>query len=301
MSGRVAGKVRNSMLGDCHIHMVLDGILGYREAMDRHRSGPDDAAIRKVLAQYQKAGMTFLRDGGDKFGAAARAAVLAPEYGLTYVTPVFPIFESGRYGAFIGMGFSDLREFRELLAEVKRQGAQFLKLMLSGLVDFQEYGRLDGDPMAAETIRELIHIGHEEGLSVMAHCNGDAPAQAALEAGVDSLEHGYYLGQETLHQLAESDTVWVPTVVTVGNLIHDDRYPQSVTKRILDEHLWKVGIVAGWGGNVALGSDAGAYLVPHVQGALDEYDLLKEELGEHADSVLRTGEDMIRWKFGGLS
>lgn len=28
------------MLGDCHIHMVLDGILGWREAMDRHRAAP---------------------------------------------------------------------------------------------------------------------------------------------------------------------------------------------------------------------------------------------------------------------
>ena len=54
------------------------------------------------------------------------------------------------------------------------------------------------------------------------------------------------------------------------------------------------------GGNVALGSDAGAYLVPHVKGALDEYDLLKDELGEGTDSVLRTGEDLLRWRFGGL-
>ena len=52
------------MLGDCHIHMVLDGVLGYREAMDRHRAGPDDAVIRRTLRQYQRAGMTFLRDGG---------------------------------------------------------------------------------------------------------------------------------------------------------------------------------------------------------------------------------------------
>ena len=35
----------------------------------------------------------------------ARAAELAPEYGLTYLTPVYPIFAQGRYGAFIGRGF----------------------------------------------------------------------------------------------------------------------------------------------------------------------------------------------------
>jgi len=288
------------MLGDCHIHMVLDGVCDYREAMGRHKAAPDEAFVRKTLAQYQKAGMTFLRDGGDKYGAAKLAAKLAPEYGLTYLTPIYPIHAVGRYGGFIGRGFNDLQEYRELIADVRAQGGNFLKLMLSGLVDFNEYGVLSCDPLPGDTIRELIHIGHEEGFPVVVHCNGAEPIRAALDAGVDSLEHGYYMDQETLHQLAESDTVWVPTAVTVGNLIHDERYPQAVTKRILDEHLWKIGIVAGWGGNVALGSDAGAYLVPHVKGALDEYDLLKEELGENTDLILKTGEDMLRWKFGGL-
>lgn len=288
------------MLGDCHIHMVLDGVNDYREAMNRHQASPDDGVIRKVLERYQKAGIKFLRDGGDKLGVAQRAAQLAGEYGITYVTPLFPIFEKARYGAFIGKGFSDLVEYRALLSEVKAGGGQFAKLMLAGLVDFGEYGQLSCQPVESAKIREMIHIAHEEGLAVMAHCNGDGPTLAALEAGVDSLEHGYYLEQETLRQLAESDTVWVPTAVTVGSLIHDERYPQTVTKRILEEQQWKIGIVAGWGGNVALGSDAGAYLVPHVKGAVEEYELLTEALGEAADSILQTGEDMIRWKFGGL-
>ena len=55
------------MLGDCHIHMVLDGICNYKEAMERHKAAPDEAFVRKTLAQYQKAGMTFegtARQGG---------------------------------------------------------------------------------------------------------------------------------------------------------------------------------------------------------------------------------------------
>lgn len=288
------------MLGDCHIHMVLDGVCDYREAMGRHKEAPDEVFVRKTLSQYKKAGMTFLRDGGDKYGASKLAAELAPEYGLTYLTPIYPIHQEGRYGGFIGRGFTDIAEFRALVADVRKQGGTFLKLMLSGLVDFNEYGKLSCEPMPDDLIRELIHIGHEEGFPVMVHCNGAEPIRAALEAGVDSLEHGYYMDQETLHMLAESDTVWVPTAVTAGNLVNDDRYHKDVTKRIADEHLWKIGIVAGWGGNVALGSDAGAYLVPHVKGALDEYDLLKEELGDSTDLILQTGEDMLRWKFGGL-
>ena len=289
------------MLGDCHIHVVLDGISNYRDAMDLHRHGPNEAAVRKILQQYQKAGMHFLRDGGDKYGASKLAASLAPEYGLQYRTPIFPIYAEGHYGSFIGCGFSDLSSYRQLVSQVRAQGGHFIKLMLSGLVDFTQYGKLSCEPIAPDTVRQLIHIAHEEGFAVMAHCNGSQTTQAALSAGVDSLEHGFYLDNETLHQLAESDTVWVPTVATVGNLVQDARYPQDVTKRIFEEHLWKISTLAGWGGNLALGSDAGAYLVPHVQGALDEYDFLKEELGESTDSILQTGEDLLRWKFGALS
>ena len=45
----------------------------------------------------------------------------------------------------------------------------------------------------------------------MSHTNGAYGTRAAIEAGVDSLEHGNYMDEETLSMLADSDTVWVPT------------------------------------------------------------------------------------------
>ena len=65
----------------------------------------------------------------------------------------------------------------------------------------------------------MIACAHDEGFSVMAHANGEKTVRAALAGGVDSIEHGAYLTDETLCQLAESHAVWVPTLVTIGNLI----------------------------------------------------------------------------------
>ena len=90
---------------DCHIHMVLDGV-NWRESIARHKAAPQEALIRKTLAQYQALGYTYLRDGGDRWGAGALAAKLAPEYGIRYRTPCFPIYKTGHYGSFIGRGFS---------------------------------------------------------------------------------------------------------------------------------------------------------------------------------------------------
>ena len=75
------------MKADCHMHMILDG-YDWRQAIHRHDPQPDDAFIHRMLALWQEKGYTYLRDGGDRWRAGARARELAPEYGITYVTPV---------------------------------------------------------------------------------------------------------------------------------------------------------------------------------------------------------------------
>ena len=51
---------------------------------------------------------------------------------------------------------------------------------------------------------------------------------------MDSLEHGNYMNEESLTMLAESDTVWVPTLVTVRNLLGDGRYDDETLKPIIE-------------------------------------------------------------------
>ena len=91
--------------------------------------------------------------------------------------------------------------------------------MTTGLLDFKNHGKVTGEPLEAEEVKEMVHIAHEEGFAVMSHTNGAYGTRAAIEAGVDSLEHGNYMDEETVTMLAESSTVWVPTLVTVRNLI----------------------------------------------------------------------------------
>ena len=281
---------------DCHIHMVLDGV-NWRESIARHKAAPQEALIRKTLAQYQALGYTYLRDGGDRWGAGALAAKLAPEYGIRYRTPCFPIYKTGHYGSFIGRGFSTPAEYRALVREAKAAGAHFIKIMISGLMDFEHYGVLTDEPLAPGEIADMIAGAHDEGFSVMAHANGDAAVRGAVKAGIDSVEHGAYLTDETLHMLAESKTVWVPTLVTIGNLIGDARFPESATKPLLAYQLDAVRKAAQYGAFLAPGSDAGAYRVFHGQGGLDELALLHRALGDCADDILARGTAEIESRF----
>ena len=286
------------MFGECHAHIIMDGV-NYRHAIDLHRNGPDDNVIREHLKIYQDRGITFVRDGGDALGVSARAKELAPEYGIDYRTPVFAIHKEGHYGSIVGKNFSTMPEFHKRVLEAKEQSADFIKIMTTGLLDFNAHGAITGTPLDATEVKEMVHIAHEEGMVVMSHTNGTYGVQAAVEAGVDSLEHGNYMNEESLTMLSESHTVWVPTLVTVRNLLGDGRYADETLRPIIETAEENVRKAFGLGVKVAPGSDAGAYRVLHGQGIQDEMQAFVQILGneEKAYQWLMEGEMEIRKKF----
>ena len=173
--------------------------------------------------------------------------------------------------------------------------------MTTGIMDFNAHGAVTGTPLDAAEVKEMVHIAHEEGMNVMSHTNGDYGVQAAVEAGVDSLEHGNYMDEECLDMLAENDTVWVPTLVTVRNLMGDGRYEDEVLWPIIESAKENVRKAFQLGIKVAPGSDAGAYRVLHGQGIQDEMDsfveFLEEEKRDDVYRWLADGEAEIKKKF----
>lgn len=294
------------MTCECHAHIFMNGI-DYRRAVSEHRNGPDMDRIREHLAAYRDAGITYVRDGGDRYGASEAAREIAGEYGITYRTPTFGIHRKGHYGSIVGRAAETLREVHELVLEAKRRRADFIKIMISGLIGYDTYGTLSEPGLEPDWIREMIHIAHEEGLAVMAHANGRETVLAALEAGVDSVEHGNYIGEECIRAMAESDCVWVPTIVTTKNLLGCDRYYQETIQRTLHQiyEMECEQLISAFvkGVSIAVGSDAGAYLVPHGRGAGQEEEIFLDVLTkeghtrEEITDRIRQGEEQIREKF----
>ena len=258
------------MMGaDCHIHMVLDGV-DWKQAIARHSICPDEGFIRQMLERYRSLGYTYLRDGGDRWGVGAKARALAPEYAITYRTPLAPLCYAGHYGSFIGTVYQNVKEYARLVQESRKNGADFIKIMISGLMDFDHFGVLTEAALPEKMIGELIHIAHAEGMSVMAHANGLSALYAAA-AGVDSVEHGAYLSEEALWAMKESGTVWVPTLSTVGNLRGKGRFSESDVEKILQSALENVAKYHRMGGLLASGTDAGAWAVPHGSSTEEGY------------------------------
>ena len=288
------------MFGECHAHMLMDGV-NYREAVARHRDAVCEEKVREFFEAYQRAGVSFIRDGGDNAGVSKRASEIAGEYGIDYRTPVFAVHKEGHYGRIVGRSFSNMKEFHQRVQEAAAEGADFIKIMTTGILDFATKGHVTSEPLSREEVFAMTAAAHDAGLSVMAHVNGAQAVMDAAEAGVDSVEHGNFQNEESICCMAEHATIWVPTIVTVSNLLENGRYPAETLAWIFETQ--KKGLQLAFEKDVVLaaGSDAGAYGVLHGKGIREEESVMRKilgaENGQELEKRLAFGEKKIREKF----
>jgi imidazolonepropionase-like amidohydrolase len=92
-----------------------------------------------------------------------------------------------------------------------------IKIMISGgvlsLTDPVDVPQLTPDETAA-----IISEAHAWRRKVAAHCHGDAAAKIAVAAGVDSIEHGSFLKEDTLVEMKRRGVVYVPTLMAVEDV-----------------------------------------------------------------------------------
>lgn len=287
------------MFGENHAHIFMNG-LNYRAAVNCHKNGVDTDVIHKHFQAYQEKGVSFVRDGGDALGVSEKAREIASKYGIIYRTPVFAIHKKGHYGGIVGRPFENMKEYADLVKEVKKRGGDFIKIMTTGIMNFDTDGSVTEKPLGFDEVKEMVHIAHEEGFSVMAHTNGARAVREAALAGADSIEHGNYVDEEAMWAMKEHKTVWVPTITVVKNMIGCGRFSDEVLEKIWETGSRNIQMGYEIGVQLALGSDAGAYLVPHGQGIKDEWECFQEILGKNNKEVtemLLEGERKIQEKF----
>jgi hypothetical protein len=258
---------------ECHGHIIADG-ESYTEAMERHQKGVDVLYVRNALKTIAGHGIGYYRDGGDKYMVSAYARKIAVDYGVDYRTPVFIAHKKGYYGSMYGRSFETLHEFHDLVLDAKALNADFVKLTVSGMLDFNDGGQIMGPVFSGDELKEAVNISNGEGFRVMAHCNGADNIKTALEAGVDSIEHGFWPDMSVIDYFLQTGAVWVPTCVTVANIISAGRFEASVLQKIHDVQKAVLLEAYARGVLIASGSDCGAWMVPQGKGTDDELAVL---------------------------
>ncbi len=154
-------------------------------------------------------------------------------------------------------------DMRKAVREQLRRGADFIKLMATGA---RSVLAEDPEPaqMTAAELEAIVDEAHRLGVRVAAHVEGLAGARLAVDAGVDTIEHGLSLHREPglLEAMARSGIVLVPTLSTFHDLAErfTDAFAPALVeqaKRQLEEAYSSLAAARAAGVTLAMGHDSG--------------------------------------------
>lgn len=293
---------------DGHTHIFLEGGELDFEKRKAHQAQSAEALLVQARVRLKKVvqtGVIAMRDGGDKdgVGLGLRAECNG---GLPRITsPGAAIHRKGRYGSFIGRPLEDHGTPEACVADRISRGADHIKIVPTGIINFQK-GQVTQPPqMDAEDVRALVAAAKAHGKSVMAHASGAPGVEQAIQGCVDTVEHGFFITDEQLARMRDLDMAWVPTFVPVQVQVDQaekmgwNAKVVAHLQRILDDHAARLRRADAMGMTLIAGSDAGSCGVPHGLGLLDEMALM-ERAGLSALKVIHaaTGACAARFEFG---
>jgi imidazolonepropionase-like amidohydrolase len=147
----------------------------------------------------------------------------------------------------------------------------------SGLNSLKRFGQPTAPQFPLDVLKTAVTRAHAKGLPVMVHANGRVPVGEAIEAGCDSIEHGYFMGTENLARMVEKSIAWVPTAIPMAALARDrglTSEQRDVARRTLDHQLEQIRQGLELGVPIVLGTDAGSIGVDHGAAVAQEMALL---------------------------
>src|SRR5437016_5488284 len=279
---------------DAHTHLTLDfsGDFNKRrlEQLDLNVS---EQAIRAVgyARTTVEAGFTTVRDVGSRFvssrefvdvalrNAINKGVIVGPRMlvatkgigatgGHFDPTGGFRDFLFGRepdYTDGIANGPDEVR--KAVRFEVKN-GADVIKAAVSGGV-LSLADEVDTPQFTPAEMGALVDESHRLRKKVAVHCHGDQAAREAIEAGVDSIEHGSFMKPQTVALMKQKGTFLTPTLMASEYIMSKiDRYPTTLQAKAREataarSEMFRNAVKMGV--RISFGTDAAVF--PHGQNA----------------------------------
>jgi imidazolonepropionase-like amidohydrolase len=313
---------------DAHIHLGEDPKMLAEQAPPKPAQGEEPRPrelvyfiLARAAREFLRSGITSIRDVGcyDDNAITLREAIRLQLTEGPRVLSCGRIISTTAPGARLFTSMYEEAdgpwEMRRAVRNQLKRGADYIKVMAGGARSV-----LREDPEPAQLTREemdaLVDEAHRLGLRVASHAEGLGAVRLAVEAGVDTVEHGLSLHRapELLDRMAQKGTVLVPTLTTfhdVGERFADLFSPRLVeqAKRQREEAYMTLTAARDAGVTLAMGFDSGPpgadaiELVRMVEGGLTSHqamtaatagsacalgldDLGTIEPGKHADLAI---------------
>lgn len=277
---------------DCHVHLVFDG-ENPDFAADADALTPEQARARceEALRKHLEAGVATVRDLGGVYGATVEAAAAVTDgrwLGARVLTAIEVLTAPGGHAHFIGREVGSPDEMTKAVAELHEAGAGVIKVIATGGVLTPGIGATQS-AFPDETLSACVQEAHARGLRVAAHAIGDEGIEAAVAAGVDSIEHGCFLGETSIEAMIGNPT-WLVATLSAPERISNGGpgvpdYARDKSEEVQVRHRDSFARAVASGVRIASGTDAGTPYNFH--GNLVHELRLMHEAGLRLDRVLQ--------------
>ena len=261
----LAGKTVIPGLINCHTHLCLDGSPDPGAAW-AGRSLTENALVAAMHAEATlRAGITTVRDLGGREGVdlglkkAINAGLIQ---GPRMLVSGKLLCMTGGHGYLMGREVDSPDEARKGAREQLKAGVDVIKLMATGGV--MTLGVEPGSAqLTCEEMRAAVEEAKKAGKLTASHAQGTTGIKNAVRAGIDSIEHGFYLDAEAIDMMLERGTFFVPTLAALYHIIQagpDSGIPAFMiekSKRATDAQIESFRRAVEAGVSIAAGNDGG--------------------------------------------
>jgi imidazolonepropionase-like amidohydrolase len=195
-----------------HLGLVLPGKLASELADET------EAALALRMASNARktllAGVTAIRLPGDDRHAdiALKGAIERGEVAGPRIFSAGEMIDiTGGHGA-SGETYDGPYELRKAVRREIAAGASWIKIAISGGIATPR-GDIAEALMTEDEIVAVVDAAHRFGAKVTAHSGSPRATSVAVDAGIDCIEHGYFLTRDVLRKMKENGTWLVPTIV----------------------------------------------------------------------------------------
>ena len=139
---------------------------------------------------------------------------------------MFHGFAPGVLPLTVAEGIADgVEQVRQAVRYQIKYGAQLIKVCASGGV-MSLTGTAGAQHYSDDELRTIVDEAHRRGLKVAAHAHGDQGIRAAVEAGIDCIEHASLMTEDTMQLVLERGTFIVPTSYLADGLDTSQASPE---------------------------------------------------------------------------
>lgn len=262
---------------DCHTHIFAKGF--HKEENMANPLGIHFYNAVSHAKQTINAGITTIRDCGSadlSFKLAQQKKLFtAPKIFLS-ITPL--VMTGGHFDLMLPSGWDmeimypgfpkgrcdGVEEVLKKTREIKRAGADFIKVMCSGGVlttntspEFAQFNKKE--------LKTIVNEAKANNLKVSAHCHSLKGMNNCIDSGFSSIEHGTFIDRKTSKKMVENNVSLVPTLLVHQFLYENgfpawDNYASEKTqklKEIVKVHKENISVAYEEGVNILMGTDSG--------------------------------------------